>query len=66
MATMNSLLISPSRDQAQVSICVKLCGSILIESSYNECPVFIEIEAEDWDSVKKFIDSELKKLNENG
>ena len=66
MATINSLLISPSKDQEEISICVTLNGSIMLESSYNEYPVFIEINAEDWDSIKNHIDSELKKLNQNG
>ena len=66
MATKNCLLISPSNDQNEISISFSADGDIMLESTYNEYPIYIQIKLEDWDNVKNFIDIELKKLNENG
>lgn len=49
-----------------MSIFLSADGDIMLESTYNEYPIYIQIKLEDWDNVKNFIDIELKKLNENG
>lgn len=66
MATKNVLSISPFGDQKEVLFFISSDDTMIIESSYNEYQVYIEIKPEDWENIKNFIDTEFKKLNENG
>lgn len=65
MATKNSLLISPTKDQEEICVYAAING-IIFQTADNGHPIYIEIKKEDWEEIKNFIDLEIEKLNENG
>lgn len=57
------LSISPFGDQKEINFFTTAEGNMMLESSYNEYPIYLEIRSEDWEDIKNFIDTEFKKLN---
>jgi len=63
MPTKKMLSVSPFGDQKEINFFTTVEGNMMLETSYNEFPIYIEIKPEDWEDIKNFIEEEFKKLN---